>query len=212
MNVTTSTVYQFKITLKGIRPPVWRRIQVPSTYTFWDLHVAIQDAMGWLDYHLHEFDVPSPSTGLPVRIGIPHEDFPMIVPILPGWQLRIADYFTEANAKANYYYDFGDDWRHAVLLEKMVPQDPSVRYPVCVAGRRACPPEDCGGTWGYSEFLRKLADSTDPGHKEMVEWIGGDFDPGNFDAADVYFDDPRERWQRAFGLEYGKLEDSSGPA
>ena len=212
MDVLTDTIYQFKITLKGIRPPIWRRIQVPGTYTFWDLHVAIQDAMGWLDYHLHQFDIPSPTTGLPVWIGIPNEEISAVVPILPDWQLRMADYFTESNPKADYWYDFGDDWQHTVSLEKILQRGPTVEYPTCVAGRRACPPEDCGGTWGYSEFLRKLSDPSDPEHRDMMDWIGGSFDPAEFERADVHFDDPQERWGRAFGLKHGSLEDSSGPA
>jgi len=108
-------VYQFKITLKGIKPPIWRRIQVPETYTFWDLHVAIQDAMGWIDYHLHEFELENPSTGLTVNIGSPNEDFGEEV--LPDGGQKIADYFSMENRAADYVYDFGDNWEHKIQLK-----------------------------------------------------------------------------------------------
>ena len=186
-------VYEFKITLKGIRPPIWRRIQVPETFTFWDLHVAIQDAMGWCDSHLHEFSVFNPSTKLVERVGIPSDLAPAIAPILPGWELRIDRYFTADNPRADYYYDFGDDWQHSVVLEKVVSRDPSVGYPVCLAGRRACPPEDCGGTWGYEELLRKLADPSHPEHAEVLDWLGGPLGPAKFDPEDVVFGDSRSR-------------------
>jgi len=93
-------VYQFKITLKDSKPPIWRRIQVPETYTFWDLHVAIQDAMGWIDYHLHEFELENPSTGLTVNIGSPNEDFGEEV--LPELKQKIADYFSMENRTSGY--------------------------------------------------------------------------------------------------------------
>jgi hypothetical protein len=114
-------VYKFKITLKRIKPPIWRRIQVPETYTFWDLHVAIQDVMGWLDYHLHHFEIFNPSTGVREEIGIPDEDFEWSRIILPGWEQKIADYFSIDNDKAEYIYDYGDNWEHIIKLEKILP-------------------------------------------------------------------------------------------
>ncbi len=123
-------VYQFKITLRDIKPPIWRRIQVPETYTFWDLHVAIQDAMGWSDYHLHEFEMVNSSTDLKVNIGIPDEDFGR--EILPGWKQKIADYFSVENRSADYTYDFGDNWEHIIKLEKILPRDKNVDYPICI--------------------------------------------------------------------------------
>jgi len=112
-------VYQFKITLKDIKPPVWRRIQVPASYSFWDLHVAIQDAMGWTDSHLHEFRIANPKTRRKVNIGIPDEDSGSKVS--PGWKKNIAAFFTPENSKAEYTYDFGDNWRHEVDLEAILP-------------------------------------------------------------------------------------------
>ncbi|HID95704.1 MAG TPA: plasmid pRiA4b ORF-3 family protein [Candidatus Latescibacteria bacterium] len=190
-------VYQFKITLCGIRPPIWRRIQVPETYTFWDLHVAIQDVMGWADYHLHEFEMASPKNREKVRIGIPEGDFDREV--LPGWEPKIADYFTQENKSADYVYDFGDDWEHKIELEKILPREKNVEYPICIKGKRACPPEDCGGIGGYYNLLEIIRDPNHEGYEEMIEWLGGEFDPEHFDVKGVSFDDPDKRRKIAFG-------------
>ncbi len=111
-------VMQFKVTLMRVKPAIWRRIVVPETYSFWDLHVAIQDAMGWLDSHLHMFEVADPSAGETVRIGIPPDEAWDAVPLLPGWALKIADVFRRAGDRARYEYDFGDSWHHAVVPGK----------------------------------------------------------------------------------------------
>ncbi len=191
-------VYQFRIVLKGIEPPVWRRIQVPEIYTFWDLHVAIQDAMGWLDYHLHAFEITNPATLQRDTIGIPNEDWQDEFPTLAGWQIPIGTYFSPDNRVTEYLYDFGDSWEHTVTLEKVFPRDRSVRYPICVAGKRRCPPEDCGGVYGYEDLLRVLADPEDEEHESTLTWVGGSYDPEAFDPKKVRFDDPQKRWRVAF--------------
>lgn len=190
-------VYQFKIMVKDIKPPIWRRIQVPETYTFWDLHVAIQDAMGWLDYHLHEFEMVDPSSGLKVNIGIPDDDYGQ--EILPGWKQKIAEYFSMENLSADYTYDFGDNWVHKIQLEKILPREKDVNYSICIKGRRACPPEDCGGAWGYEDFLKIIKDPNHEEYERMLEWVGRGFDPEYFDVKDVHFDDPYKRYEAAFG-------------
>lgn len=192
-------VYQFKITLKGTKPPVWRRIQVPGTYTFWDLHVAIQDAMGWEDYHLHEFELVNPFTGIKTAIGMPDEELGFYKKILAGWNQKIADWFSLENRSGNYTYDFGDSWGHIVKLEKILPRNKNVRYPTCIDGERACPPEDCGGVWGYENFLEAIKNPNHERHEELSEWIGGEFDPEHFDVEEVLFDDPDKRRKMAFG-------------
>jgi len=192
-------VYQFKITLEGIKPPIWRRIQVPGTYSFWDLHVAVQDAMGWQDCHLHAFDVVDPSTGARARFGIPVGGPVDIEEALPGWEHYISDFFSTENPSAGYEYDFGDGWTHKVELEKILPRQRNVGYPRCTAGKRACPPEDCGGPWRYWEFLEAVKDPGHEEHESMMERIGGEFDPEDFDPEDVEFDDPDKRWKTAFG-------------
>ena len=201
MQAQFSDVYQFKVALQEISPPIWRRIQVPASYTFWDLHVAIQDAMGWLDYHLHEFEILNPKTGESEHIGIPDDDgFEDDIQPLPGWEIQISDYFSSENPDAIYSYDFGDDWKHAITLEQIVQKDPDASYPRCMAGERACPPEDCGGIFGYEEFLQAIQDPEHEEHDSMLEWVGGSFDPEGFDPGQVSFDDPRARWRTAFGL------------
>lgn len=191
-----NNIYQFKITLKGIKPLIWRRIQVPETYSFWDLHMAVQDSMGWTDSHLHNFEIKNPKTRRKEEIGIPDDDF-MDVIILPGWEKKIADYFSLQNHKAKYVYDYGDDWEHDMNMERILPRDPKVRYPVCIAGERACPPEDCGGSSGYEDFLEAIMDPSHDNYERMLEWIGGDFDPEEFSIADIVFDDPQERLKYA---------------
>lgn len=185
-------VYQFKIMLKGIRPPVWRRIQVPETYSFWDLHVAIQDAMGWLDSHLHSFHVTNPATGARETIGIPDDDWGSRG-ILPGWKKKIAGYFSSFHSRARYLYDPGDNWEHDIIFEKTLPRDDREFYPLCVAGRRSTPPEDCGGPWGYANLLKVLADPSDDQYEETLEWAGGEFDPECFNKNEILFSDPRKR-------------------
>ncbi|MBN2124152.1 MAG: DUF1841 family protein [Deltaproteobacteria bacterium] len=199
MTKKRDVVYQFKVTLKGIRPPVWRRIQVPGDYSFWDLHVALQDAMGWLDEHLHSFTIRNPQTGEEERIGIPCEEYGWdLQEEIPGWERKIARYFNEENPKAGYTYDFGDDWRHEVKMEKILPREKEGGYPRCLAGRRSCPPEDCGGVWGYEDLLHILSDPDHEEYESTREWVGEYFGPEQFDPKEVDFWDPRERWSMAF--------------
>jgi len=193
-------VYQFKITLKDIKPLIWRRIHVPKTYTFWDLHIAIQDVMGWYDSHLHEFEIVNPLSGTKTIIGIPNDDEDFAnYKTLPGWKQKISDYFSKKNQSANYIYDFGDNWEHKIILEKILPKENNITYPLCVKGERACPPEDCGGTYGYEDFLKIIRDPDDEQHERMLEWIGGEFDSEHFNPKEVIFDDPAERLKDAFG-------------
>lgn len=184
-------VYQFKITLQGIKPPVWRQIQIPETCTFWDMHVAIQDVMGWWDYHLHEFEIMNPSTGLKVNIGLPYDEFGRKV--LVELNQKIADYFSMENPYADYVYDFGDNWEHKIKLEKILHREKNVNYPVCIKGKRACPPEDVGGIWGYEEFLEIIKSPDHEEYEDMLEWAGGEFDPEHFDCEEVSFNDPGKR-------------------
>ncbi|HDN66035.1 MAG TPA: plasmid pRiA4b ORF-3 family protein [Methanosarcinales archaeon] len=191
-------VFQFLIVLVGVDPLVWRRILVPGRYTFWDLHVAIQDAMGWQDYHLHEFKVLDPASMEQVRIVIPFDDEPYEKETLPDYLTPISDYFVYDNEIALYTYDFGDGWRHVVAFEDWVQPEKGVQYPQCLSGERRCPPEDCGGPGGYGLFLEAIQDPEHEEHEEYLTWVGGEFDPEAFDPEQVRFDDPEERWRTAF--------------
>jgi hypothetical protein len=192
-------IYQFKVSIDEIKPLIWRQIQVPSIYTFWDLHVAIADSMGWLDYHLHMFELINPKDGSQEIIGYPDEDRFEDNPVhLPGWQLKIADYFNLTNNKSKYIYDFGDNWIHTITLEKILPRNKGVKYPVCIDGKRRCPPEDCGGISGYENFLEIIMDPDDEEYESMLVWAGGNYDPEDFIPSKVKFWDPAKRFKIAF--------------
>jgi Plasmid pRiA4b ORF-3-like protein/Helix-turn-helix domain len=191
----TGEYFQFRIALLGVLPMIWRRIQVPADYSFWDLHVAIQDSMGWTDSHLHCFRIVNMKTKRQETIGIPADEDPGTE---PGWELGLRDWFDEFyNPIAVYEYDFGDSWIHEVVLEDRG-QRAIGELPLCVCGERSCPPEDVGGVHGYAGFLEAIEDRQHPEHDQMLEWVGGPFDPEEFRAESVGFDDPRQRWDQAF--------------
>ena len=192
-------LYQFKIELVGITPAIWRRIQVPEAYSFWDLHVAIQDAMGWLDCHLHMFRIHRKYIPTPIEVGIPNEYAVVDDPEThPGWEVPITDLFREVGDSSDYVYDFGDDWLHEIVLENIFPKEKGQKYPRCVDGAYACPPEDCGGVHGYYHMLDVLADPDDEEHESMLEWLGGTYDPKKFARGKVNFDNPTKRWKMSF--------------
>lgn len=196
--VPRGLVLQYLVVLSGTEPLVWRRIRVPATYTFWDLHVAIQDAMGWSDYHLHEFRVLDQDSGTVTRLGIPDPDLMEDFSLLPDWTECPLDFTTGDPPPIQYTYDFGDDWKHAVIFEGFEQADSPRPGPECIGGEGRCPPEDSGGPHRYRELLAALADPEHPEHDEWMEWVGGPIDPREFSPEDVHFDDPRERWRMAF--------------
>lgn len=186
-------VYQFKVSLMGIRPMIWRRIQVPENYSFWELHIAIQDAMGWEDYHLYEFTVFDPQNWGEARIGEPSDDGPMWGPkTQASWGKKIRKYFPNEGVCCYYHYDFGDDWKHKVRLEKILPVAPGKSYPICIAGKRACPPEDCGGVWGYENLVEIIRDPKHEEYENRMEWVGRNFDPEMFDPQAICFRKPKK--------------------
>jgi hypothetical protein len=182
------SIYQLKITLLGIRPPIWRRIQVPSTMPLCCLHDAFQAVMGWTDSHLHEFEKDGECWGVPD----PDDDIDVIDESrVPTGKLLLAEGDT-----AVYVYDFGDDWRHHVVLEKIVPSDVAQPKPVCIAGKRRCPPEDVGGAPGYGEFLEAIFD---PEHAEFGHfraWAGKPFHAEDFDVKAVNDILDRMQWPK----------------
>jgi len=191
--------FQFKVRLMDTSPQVWRRVEVPATYTFWDLHVAVQDVMGWLDYHLHVVRIPDPASGRIHEIGIPDEDSFEGDPVcLAGWEVPVARYFQAVGTRATYEYDFGDGWVHEIELEGSDRRKAGTKYPRCLGGERACPPEDCGGPGGYAELLETIADPNHEEYASTMAWLGGRFDPDAFTPRRVRFDNPKKRWGIAF--------------
>ncbi len=170
--------HQLKITLEGTKPPVWRQLRVPSDVNLRTLHGIFQLAMGWTDSHLYEFDAHGG------RFGEPNPDFGF-EEVRPAHQTRLDQIAPHAGAEFLYIYDFGDDWRHQVVVEEVVAAEEDAQYPVCLSGARACPPEDSGGPWGYRELLKLLKQPNHPEHAEWLEWVGGHFDPEAFDLAHV---------------------------
>ena len=196
--MASNHVFRFKVTVLEVEPTIWRRFEVPATYNFWDLHVAIQDVMGWQDYHLHEFRLQGSEKGVPVLVGLPDDESDAGRQTLPGWQTAVREFISQRGQVVRYEYDFGDGWEHEVVLEEVLFAEEGIAYPRCVAGERACPPEDCGGPSGYAEFLAAIRDPGHARHADLIEWIGEAFDAEEFDPSRVQFDDPKERWEIAF--------------
>ena len=170
-------IYQIKITLDNISPPIWRRIEVPGKITLGELHSVIQPVMGWEDYHLHQFDIGEQ------HYGLPHPDD--FYEMIDEREVQIQQAVGGEKFKFKYWYDFGDDWWHTLLVEKVFPAEQGVRYPRCINGKRACPPEDVGGPWGYADYVVAMSDPNHPEHDDMIEWRGPDFDPEAFDVDEV---------------------------
>lgn len=170
-------LFQLKITLRRSKPPIWRRVLVPSDITLAALHFVIQEAMGWTNSHLHQFTVGERRIG-----GLEQDEGEL------GFEderkIRL-NRLVELGGSFDYEYDFGDDWIHEVKVEKRLELDGRLTSALCIAGARACPPEDVGGVGGYEDFLEALADPEDERHEEMRDWIGGDFDPEEFDLDEV---------------------------
>lgn len=201
---TQALILRFRIELQESDPLIWREIEVPGDYTFWDLHVAIQDAMGWLDYHLHRFTMPHPRTKQERVFGIHNLSQDCDDP--PGWAHQVASMFTFRNDTALYEYDFGDDWRHTVRLVDAVRRDFKLRYPRCVGGERACPPEDCGGIHSFGKIVAGLATKTLD--KDLRAWLPKGYNPARFDPAAVRFSDPARRLAYSW---YGNAEAGDDP-
>jgi hypothetical protein len=174
-------IYQIKVTLRDITPPIWRRLLVPADITLAKLHDVLQIAMGWTDSHLHEFLIGKERFGTPDP-----EDRLMGLPqTVNERKVKLCDMLGGVGAKALYTYDFGDGWEHNVVVEKVLPPEPGLTYPICTAGKRQAPPEDCGGTPGYYRLLEVLADPADEEHEEMLEWVGDGFAPEAFSLDDI---------------------------
>lgn len=170
-------LFQFKIMLLEVTPSVWRRIQIRDC-TLADLHEHIQAAFGWENYHMHQFEIDGE------RYGVSSADeCGFDLEVRDESQVSLSQLLPKSGKRQRliYEYDFGDGWRHEILFEGYSPVDAKVKYPLCIEGENACPPEDIGGPWGYAEFLQAIGDANDERHEEFMEWSGS-FDPSAFDA------------------------------
>ena len=177
--VANDTLFQFKITLLDSKPLIWRRIQVTDG-TLDELHEHIQTSMGWTNSHLHHFRIGEQLYGDPMLMEESMEE----MDYKDSTRTRISKIVPKTGKRLSfmYEYDFGDGWEHDVLFEGCPQKEPGQKYPLCLEGERACPPEDVGGIGGFYEFLDAIGNKRHKQHKEMLEWIVGDFDPEKFDA------------------------------
>lgn len=164
-------VVTLKVSLRGSKPPIWRRVVMPASATLADLHVAIQASMGWHDSHLHQFDVD----------GRHYGDRSMLDEVADERRLTLNGLVNAGAQRFSYTYDFGDDWEHIITIEKVTYTDTTPSGPICIAGKRACPPEDCGGIWGYHHLLEVLVNSNHPEYEDQKDWVDDDFDPEAFE-------------------------------
>ncbi|MBI2862549.1 MAG: plasmid pRiA4b ORF-3 family protein [Chloroflexi bacterium] len=172
------SVYQLTVTLKDSKPPIWRRIQVQSELSLYKLHRVLQVVMGWTDSHLHQFIIGGRYYGAP---DPEFED----MEVVNERRVKLSQVVAYEKERFVYEYDFGDNWLHQITVDKILPPAAGKGYSVCLAGKRSAPPEDCGGIWGYQDFLEAISDPNRPEHKETLEWLGGDFDPEAFELDEV---------------------------
>ncbi|MEI8352069.1 MAG: plasmid pRiA4b ORF-3 family protein [bacterium] len=173
---------QFKVTLRDIKPPIWRRVVLPDNCSLGQLHDVIQVAMGWHNCHMHTFRIDGVFYSSKqmaemddMGMGMERDDLTLLRNIAGRPKLKFI-----------YEYDLGDSWVHEIVVEKILPIDPLVKHPICLAGARACPPEDCGSIPGYCDILAALkASKKTAEQKELIEWLEGDFDPEHFDITEV---------------------------
>ncbi len=172
---STPQMYQMKVTLRDSKPPIWRRLLLSSDITLAQLHHIIQVTMGWEDAHLHQFEIGEDRYGLPLEDIFNGPDYK------DSRRFKLSKFVTGEGFKFTYQYDFGDSWDHTLLVEKILPINPQQKLPVCIKGKRACPPEDVGGIWSYDYFLEAIQDPNHSDHENYLEWVGESFDPEAFD-------------------------------
>jgi Plasmid pRiA4b ORF-3-like protein len=180
-------IYQLKITLIDLEPPIWRRIQVPSSIKLCCLHSAVQVVMGWTETHIHQFEKDGKNWGI-VQL---YDDEKLDV--LDDGSVTLAEVLKSEGDSMAYQYDFGDDWLHEIVLEKIESAETVLKHPVCIAGERRCPPENVGGVSGYERFLEIIFDPRHEEYEDMVRWAGGHFQD-EFDLKVVNKTLSRMRW------------------
>ena len=169
-------IFQLKVTLRGSKPPIWRRILVPNTITLGKLHQVLQVIMDWEGEHLHQFVLGRELYGVPDK-----EDVFFGMSVNDENKTILSSLLSKEKDWLTYEYDFGDSWEHKLVLEKKLPFDSAMQLPHCINGKRACPPEDCGGIWGYMDLIGIMSDKSSPEYAERVEWLEENFGIDNFD-------------------------------
>ncbi len=172
--IRQNTVLEFTVTLNNVRPKIWRRFQVRSGITLKRLAATLILVMGWDNCHLHQFCIGKK------KYSIPYEEYSKLDDFEDEGEFRLCDFSAEELGQFVFEYDFGDGWAHDISLEKVLEPQKGTRYPLCLSGERNCPPEDCGGPWGYEKFLEIISDPNHAEHTDKKEWIGDDFDPEEF--------------------------------
>ena len=172
-------VYQIKVTLQRSQPSIWRRIQVKSSITLHKLHQVLQIVMDWGDEHAHQFIINN------ILYDTSNQAYHGLVQTEDEREYRLNQLIPAEKFRFKYEYDFGDSWEHLLLVEKVLPLQKEVLYPVCLEGRCACPPEDIGGIFGYYHFLEIIGDPKHPKYDEMRGWVSKDFDPEKFDVKEA---------------------------
>jgi len=176
--MSADTIARLKITLDDVKPAILRRVEVPFDIRLDRLHLTIQAAMGWTNSHLYELRAGDAGWSTPYPEADWSGDF------LDARKARLGDVLEDIGAKKLVYlYDFGDGWEHTIKVERLADPEPAVLYPRLIEVSGRCPPEDCGGPWGYAEFLEAITDPKHERHAELTEWIGDDFDPHADEAA-----------------------------
>lgn len=170
-------IYQLQIALRGIEPKIWRRILVPSEVLLSDFHKIIQTTMGWINSHLHQFIKDRTFYSLKT----PDDDFGAELNVVDYKNMILSDLLKTEKEAIMYEYDFGDSWLHDIVLEKKLPFDENIIYPLCVEGEMNCPPEDCGGIMGYVSMLEILNQPDHEEYMDYMEWLGEKYDPAYFD-------------------------------
>ena len=194
VDATPVPIYHLKVSLRGVAPLIWRRLQVPGNANLGWLHAVIQVAMGWTNSHLHQFVIgkrlySDPSFDLGEFEGDPG--------VFDENATTIAEAAPRVKSAFIYEYDFGDSWEHRIVVEKIFDPDPAAAgFAQCLDGARACPPDDCGGAYGYADLLETIMDPKHEEYESMMEWLGGSFDPELFDLVSTNKHLKRLKWPR----------------
>jgi hypothetical protein len=200
---SASLIYHLKVVLIGTRPPIWRRLRVPGNCNLGWLHAVLQVALGWTNSHLHQFKLGADCYSDTRHHFAEFEGDPEVLEERKFTLEQVAPHEKDA---LGYEYDFGDSWEHEITVAKILPPDPAAaRIALCLDGAHACPPEDCGGVWGYDDLLNILKNRKHPEHRTMKEWLGRPLDPEAFDLKQTNLWLGKLKWPRVTDAQLRKV-------